>query len=86
MLWSRSLQVATSLFWAALSPQDAGEWDGTESVERGKAECVCGLGTGPSITMVLLEVVVWREKNVLSVQHSNWAQPAQLHESPAYQT
>lgn len=73
-------QAAASLCWAVLSPWDAGEWDGTGSVERGKAECICGLETGPSSTMVLLEVLVWREKNVLSVQHSDWAQPAQLRE------
>ena len=55
-------QAAASLCWAALSPQDAGEWDGPESVGREKAECICGLETGPSSTMVLLEVLVWREK------------------------
>lgn len=45
-------------------------------LKDGKPQCVCGLETGPSSTLVLLEVLVWRGKNVLSVQRSDWAQPA----------
>lgn len=57
-------QAAASLHWAALSPQGAGEWDGTGSVGRGKTENVA-LKLDPAVQWCF-----WREKNVLSVQSS----------------